>query len=253
MRAAIVLGLVTILTGCRLLPGDGTPVSFDGEWRLESGTNQGQAIPIVAGSHITLKIDGTQVGGSSACNIYGGTIKLDGSKVTISALSMTEMACQENLMAAEAAYLAALPRVTSADRTRDALLMSGPEVELHFVLVPPVADANLVGTSWLLESLISSEVTSSTVKQATLRLADNGKLTISTGCRDLTGSYTVTGTRIQITLDPYDLYACTGALGEQDRHVLAVVGTAADFSISGDTLTLTSGNKGLSYRAQAAD
>ncbi len=248
MRATILIMLLTLASGCRLVPGGGTPLAVDGEWQLQSGTNQGQPIPIVPGSRVTLKIDGDQVGGSSGCNIYGGTITLDGSKVTISALSMTEMACEEPRMASEAAYLAALPRVTSVERSGDTLVLSGPEVELRYALVPPVPDAALVGTRWMLESLISADVASSTVKEAPLRFGDDGKVSVSTGCRDLTGSYTVSGARVEMTLDPYDLYACGGALGDQDSHVLAVIGTSFDFAIDGDALTLTAGEHGLAYR-----
>lgn len=143
MRALI---LALLLPGCSLLPGAGS-VAMDGQWRLQAGTNQGRAVPIVAGSQITLKIDGDQVGGSSACNIYGGTIRIHGTSIVISALSMTEMACQESLMASEAAYLAALPRATTAARNGNILVLAGPQVELRFVLVPPVADADLVGTA----------------------------------------------------------------------------------------------------------
>jgi heat shock protein HslJ len=252
MRATILIFLVTVLSGCRLLPG-GTEVPIDGEWQLQSGTSQGQVVPIVTGSHITLKIEGGQVGGSSACNIYGGTIKANGSEVTISAQSMTEMACQENLMASEAAYLAALPRVTAVERTGSTLVLTGPDVELRFVVIPPVADANLVGTRWVLESLISGDVVSSTVAGATLQLGDDGTIAASTGCRDLTGSFTTSGARVQVTLDPYDLYACTSPLGDQDTHVLGVLSQGFSFAIDGNRLTLTAGDKGLAYRVAAAE
>jgi heat shock protein HslJ len=132
--------LMLALTGCSIFSG-GATASLDGEWQLRDGTNQGQPIPIVAGSRITLKVDGTQVGGSAACNLYGGTLEVHGSSVVISALSMTEMACQEDLMASEAAFLAALPRTTTIARNGDNLVLTGPELELHFDLVAPVADA----------------------------------------------------------------------------------------------------------------
>jgi META domain len=71
----------------------------------------------------------------------GGTIEIDGSRVTISALSRTEMACEDNLMASEAAYLAALAVVEAAERTDDGLALAGSDVELRFTLVPPVPDS----------------------------------------------------------------------------------------------------------------
>jgi heat shock protein HslJ len=246
LRATI---LVLVLSGCSLLSG-GASASLDGEWLLQAGTNQGAAIPIVAGSKITLKIDGQQAGGSAACNLYGGTIKVSGSSISISALSMTEMACQENLMASEAAYLAALPRVTTVARSGSSLVLSGPQVELRFALVPPAANANFVGTTWILDSLISGDAVSSTVgERVALLLSGDGRLSASTGCRDVTGSYTVSDGQVQVTLDPYDAIGCAEEVGAQDAHILSVLGSAFSIDIDGDRLTLMAGNQGIGYRA----
>ena len=83
-----VLILALLLSGCSLLT-QGVATSIDGEWQLQAGTNQGQAVPIVAGSRITLKVDGTNAGGSAACNTYGGTIQVTGSSVA----STTRLTC----------------------------------------------------------------------------------------------------------------------------------------------------------------
>jgi heat shock protein HslJ len=248
--AAAALGL--LLAGCSLLPG-AVGAALDGEWQLQNGTNQGAAIPIPPGSRITLVIDGVDVGGISACNHYGGTIAIDGTTIAISALSMTEMACiDDGVMAAEAAYLAALPRVTSAARTGNSLVLRGPQVELRFALVVPVPDAALLGTTWVLDSLISGEAVSSTSGDlATLKLTADGTLAASTGCREVTGQFTVSGTQVQVTLDPYDLFGCADPVGAQDAHVLGVLGAADGFSvaINGNSMTLSAGDRGLGYRA----
>ncbi|MGZ6299486.1 MAG: META domain-containing protein [Candidatus Limnocylindria bacterium] len=244
--------LALLLSGCSLLSGVGSS-SLDGDWQLQAETNQGQPVPIVAGSRITMKIAGGKVSGSAACNAYGGTIKVAGSAVTITALSMTEMACQENLMASEAAYLVALPRVTTVERSGSSMVLTGPEVELSFVVIPPVADANLMGTSWLLESLINGQVASSTVATATLELSADGALVASTGCRDLTGRYTISGSVVKVTLDPYDTIGCANPIGDQDAGVLRVISTQFTFSIEGQSLTLANGDRGLGYRSAATE
>jgi heat shock protein HslJ len=167
---------------------------------------------------------------------------------------MTEMACQDDLMAAEAAYLAALPSVTTASRAGDSLVLSGPQVELHFARVQPVPNADLAGPLWTLDSLISGEVVASVIGDApTLQLKANGTLAASTGCRDLTGHYTVSGNQVKVTLDPYDAIACANPLGAQDSHVLKVIGALDGFSVTiqGNSMTLTAGNLGLGYRVVA--
>ena len=50
MRALI---LIFLLTGCSLLT-NGASASLDGDWRLQAATNQGQPVPLVAGSPINL-------------------------------------------------------------------------------------------------------------------------------------------------------------------------------------------------------
>ena len=246
--------LVLLITGCSGLHGaEGTLLS--GEWRLQAGTNQGAAIPIVSGHPITLKIDGTQVGGSAACNSYGGKVEVDGTTAKITALMQTEMACQgDDVMASEAAYLAALPRVTSAARDGDGLVLRGPQMELRFTSVPPVPDADLIGPVWTLDSLVSGEVASSVIDAPTLRLGADGTLAASTGCRDLTGRYTIAGNTVQVTFDPYDMIGCADPLGSQDTHVLRVLGAADGFivRIQGSSMTLAAGELGLSYRVVAA-
>lgn len=119
-----------VAAGCALAPG--RSAALDGTWHLTTGAHHGEPVPIVAPGSVTLTIDGPEIGGRAACNIYGGAIDIDNGRITISALSMTEMACEEELMASEAAYLAALGAVGTAERTGDGLVLAGPDVELRF-------------------------------------------------------------------------------------------------------------------------
>lgn len=247
----MVVGAAILLSGCSLLPG-GAGAALDGEWQLQAGTNQGQPIPIVNQGKITLSINGARVGGNAACNQYGGKLLADGAVITITELIQTEMACLDNrLMASEAAYLAALPRVTSAAHNGNTLVLSGPQVELRYAFVPAVSAADLVGTVWVLDSLISGDAVSSTVgNEATLTLGADGTLSGSTGCRTFSGRYTISGNQVQVTLDPYDTIGCPNGLGDQDAHVLAVIAKEFGVAVVGNSLTLTAGSKGLGYRAR---
>ena len=247
MRA---LALILILSACSVVSG-GAPAALNGEWRLTAGTNQGQPIPIVAGSKVTLTIDGTQVGGTAACNSFGGKVEIRGSSITLSELFQTEMAClDDRLMASEAAYMAALSLVTTAAGTGDTLVLTGPQVELRFAKAPPVANADLVGTVWVLDSLINGEAVSSTVGgQATLQLNADGTFAASTGCREIAGRYTITGKQVQMTIDPYDAIACANPVGDQDTQVLKVLSGGFSATVDGTSLTLSAGDRGLGYRA----
>jgi len=227
----------------------GAPADLDGSWTLVRGTHDGAAITPVPGSVVTLSIDGTDVGGTAACNQYGGTIERDGTSISIGALSMTEMACAEPIMALESAYLAALPLVTAATRVGDALTLTGPGVELEYTLVPPEADAELVGTTWTLESLVSGDAVSSVMGDATLLLADDGTLSGSTGCRLFSAGYAVDGTTLVVDDLMVDMRACDETVAAQDDAVLAVLGADPTLSIDGSRLSLRADLAGLDYRA----
>jgi heat shock protein HslJ len=246
-HAAVIGLLLALLTSaCGLF---GTSVDLDGSWVLVEGSHDGQPIAPPAGSSVTLNIDGTEIGGTSACNHYGGTMERDGGSITIGALSMTEMACDEPIMALESAYLAALASVTAATRAGDTLTLTGPGTELAFEIVPPEADAELTGTAWVLESLVSGDAVSSVMGEATLTLADDGTLSGSTGCRSFSGDYEADGTTLVIGDLAVDLRACDETNAAQDEAVLAVLGSDPTFTIEGARLSLRDAESGLDYRA----
>ena len=62
---------------------------------------------LIPGTEITLTFEEGQVRGSSGCNTYGGSYEVDGDKITMSDLYMTEMACldPEGVMDQELEYL----------------------------------------------------------------------------------------------------------------------------------------------------
>jgi len=71
--------------------------------------------PAITGRPVTLKIEDGQAGGSSGCNSYGGEAALAGTKISITNLVSTEMACMDpaGIMDQEAAYLQTLSQVAS--------------------------------------------------------------------------------------------------------------------------------------------
>jgi heat shock protein HslJ len=259
MKRALPALILVFLVACRALPGTGGPdptasasggAALNGTWQLDSGTHGGATLPIIADNPITMTIDGSEIGGRAACNTYGGTIETDGRAVTISALSMTEMGCDQPVMAAEAAYIAALADVSGADRSDDELRLTGDSVDLTFGIVPPVADADLAGTTWVLDSLISGDTASSVGGDpATLEFDDDGTFTGGTGCRGFDASYAAEGAQVSVTdfanTDP----ACPEELIAQDEHVLAVLSDGFSVAIDGNRLTLTAGEMGLGYTA----
>jgi heat shock protein HslJ len=245
--------LAAVLAGCYAINGaSGAPAAGDanGSWILRAGTGPTGAIRIFDDHRITLVIDGDQAGGHAACNIYGGTVTINGAAMRLSAVSMTEMACAEDAaMNSEAAYMVALDAVTRWARDGDRLVLSGEDTQLTYQLEPPVADQSLVGTSWVLESLIEGEAASSVQGEAFLQFAADGSFTGMTGCRNVRGSYVRTGDAIEFS--DLDLTGdCPAELKGQDSAVIDVLQGGVSAEIDGKSLTLTgNAGQGLAFRA----
>lgn len=85
------------------------------QWELVSLDGNDQVGQKMAGHVITIQFEGTEVGGSSGCNSYGGTYTATaGGSISFSALVSTLMACEaEGVMEVEQSFFEAL---NAADR-----------------------------------------------------------------------------------------------------------------------------------------
>jgi heat shock protein HslJ len=84
-------------------------------WRLESFGDPAAPTTALAEATITLSFDSAEhgVSGNSGCNSYGGTYQVDGSKLKLSQIVGTLMACSSQpLMDQETQYQQALGKVS---------------------------------------------------------------------------------------------------------------------------------------------
>lgn len=247
------LALCVVLAGCGAdtpsPTGGGDP---QGSWVLIAGGTDAGEIPLVEDHPITLTIEGSTVGGTAACNGYGGRLEATGAGVEIRDLAWTAMACMpDEVMAAEAAYTQALPAVRAIRRDGEQLVLEGVGVELRYdpLQEPPTAD--LVGTIWTLDALISGDTASSPMGDpATLELRADGTFSGSTGCRPFDGEWIENGEQLLATTFAMGDVACPAELAAQDSHVVSVIGDGFVPSLEDGLLTLTDpGGVGLVYRS----
>lgn len=221
--------------------GVGAGDAVVGAWVLERGVGPAGRIEPPDGMRITLILDGPHPGGQ-ACNHYGVDVRRAGDAVTMTITSMTEMACAEPMMQAEAAYIAAIEAVERAERTGDRLVLRGADgTELVFSLLPAAPLEDLVGTRWRLESVVADGVASEPLDQPTLEFRDDGTLAGSSGCRDFVGS----GLRVngdQLVMSTFGgtdaSIQCPPNLVDQDSRVFEVFGDGFIAELEGDTLVL---------------
>ncbi len=249
-RIAFLAVLVLVASACL---GSDFADSVEGQWQMTSGTVDGEEIPLLDSHPITIDFEGDQVGGTAACNSYGGTFSLSGSRITISNLAMTEMACfPEETMRAEALFTGAITRVgtLSLDGT---LTLSGDGVELVFEALEPVPDAELTGVRWVLDGLIQGDAVSTPVAgaQGAIEISSDGSVTGDTGCRPFSGRYIISGAEVLINELAADGHECEPDVADQDGLFLSVIGDGFRVDIEGDRLTMWSrGDEGLTFRAE---
>lgn len=244
----------TILLGASVV-ACGDPDGVGGQiaetpWILTGGTADGSDIAPIPTAPVTLAFfsDGT-LGGSAACNSYGGDYAVDGSDISFPApFVQTEMACPgDGVMELERRFLDALNRVTAFTATERDLVLSGPDVELRFVREDEPQDVDLVGTEWILDTLVSGETVSTPSAPATLVFRADGSVTGSTGCNGFGGSYDpVTGfSELASTL-----MACEEPIMAQEQLVLSVLRPGVTAIVDGDRLTIVGpGGASLVYRS----
>lgn len=245
--SVLVVVIAIALAAC----GDGEEVldvasggNPDGDWVLVDGVASVDDYPI------TLSINGSEVSGRAACNSYGGAIQINGGSVSFGDLFQTEMGCEPEVMEAESAFMAALGAVDGFRFADGELILIGSAADLVFRPVPTVPTSELVGTKWLLETLIEGETATSVGGEpATLLLSSDGTLTASTGCRNLSGDWLENGGVIVVPTLSAD-GECPNDLAKQDSLVVTVIADEFRAEVEGIKLTLTSmGGDGLVYRA----
>ena len=217
------------------------PDDLEGVWGMQSGTFEGEEIAIPAQARGTIEFDGQRVGGTAFCNGFGGTYRRDGDQLVLEDLASTLIGCMDDVATAEAAFHGVL-NAPGLSFTVDAeeLVLTSDAGELRFTRVPPVPEAELVGTRWVLETVGQGGTASSTVGDpAVLELNEDGTATFSTGCQTMTGTWSSHGDEVLLAGYEYDPTACPPEVVTQDSLVTQTLSDGFQATIEGDQLTVT--------------
>ena len=181
-----------------------------------------------------------KVSGSSGCNQYSSTYTVSGSTIKISTpMASTLMACSQEIMNQESAYLKALGEAKTFSISGAQLTLTG--ADNANLLVYKTQSQDLAGTSWEVigynngKQAVTSVLLGSTI---TLDFAADGSLSGNSGCNTYKGSYTVTGDQITIGPLASTRMACSQELMDQESQYLAALGSAATYQIKDTGLEL---------------
>jgi heat shock protein HslJ len=226
-----------ILAACASASQGGEGDLTASAWNLSLLMDQ----PLVPGSSITAQFttDG-KVGGSAGCNQYSGMYKTSGNNIQISSpLASTMMACAQELMDQESAYLKALGDVQSFKIVGDTLTLS--DANQKSVLVYKAQSQELAGTAWEVIGYNNGKQAVTSVLATTTLTAEFGKdgsLSGNSGCNTYKGTYTVTGDQIKIGPLATTRMACSQEIMDQEAQYLAALQTAATYRVEGTGLEL---------------
>ncbi len=243
-RFALAVG-VAILVGSVLAAcgGDsGSPPDLAGtNWQLVS---LGDTPTIAEATPKLAFAAGGAFSGTTGCNDIDGTWEVDDDDddLDLTVGRTTLMACSDEIMAQETAFVKALNDTESA-RIKDQKLELRDDDDKVIATFDPLKAAELVGPTWTVNGFnngANGVVSPSGETPMTAIFTADGQVSGSSGCNQYHASYTVDGNKISIGQIASTMMACDDAIMTQEQQFQTALGQAATFEIGISGLTLHS-------------
>jgi heat shock protein HslJ len=225
----------------------------DHEFLSVSVTDGGAARPLAAGTRIRLNFSGSNLGASAGCNAIGGTYRMDGGRLVFEGGSMTEMACDPERDKQDQWLITLLASKPTLRLVGNELTLESGSIVVKLLdrtVVEP--DANLVGPTWTLTSIIQGDAVSSIPdgKGATLKFSADSRFELFAGCNRGGGSWKLVGGGIEVSDVVTTKMACDGPAATIESAVMEVLRAGSlSAEIRGNSLTLQADANGLQLTA----
>jgi heat shock protein HslJ len=217
-----------------------------------SVTENGPDRPPVDDGSISLHFTTGRISARAGCNTLNTDGRIDGHRLILGPATMTQMACEQRLMAQDAWLSRFLSERPTWSLSGDELVLSGPTARVR-LLDRRIADPDrpLAGTRWVVSGVIGNQaVAYFPGVEAFLQLDPAGGFHGSTGCAPVAGSAAVHGDQITFAVTGDPPPACTGPAATVASAVLGVVSGEVSYRIEARKLTLTdAGGAGLELQA----
>jgi len=207
---------------------------------------------VVSGSEPEIAFtDDGQINGTAGCNRFFGSYAQAGSKLTFTGVGMTKMACNgDGIMLQENTFAGILSGAAAASVDGAGKLTIMGEKGVGFVAVPaasaetPPADpALLQGAAWIVEDINRGGVIDNS--RLTLIFGADGRVSGSTGCNGLSGTYSVSGKKLTLSPLAMTRRACLApALSMQEAKYTGALNGELTWSITGDGALELTGDGG---------
>lgn len=176
-----------------------------------------------------------QLGGSSGCNAYGGSYEATGSKLQVTDLYSTAMACAPPGMEVEKAFTESLKAASEWAIDGKELRLGSDQGELRFRAASPVG-------SWRATSILHGNAVKTPLagSEISADFSAGGGISGSAGCNEYDARYRTASSSIKIELLAVTEVECVSPEGvmEQEAAYLDALPRATDFRIENGGLAL---------------
>ena len=240
------------IVGCSPEPSGVPPAGLaDTSWTVTT-INGGRVIQD-APPTITFATD-KRVGGSTGCNQYSALFSTDGNRITIGALTATEIGCEGARSAQEQVFLKGLDGAKTWQLTETGgLQIDGPvtlvaDPGLAASASPHATGTGLAGTAWDLVELGNTADFAHILP--TIEFGADGSVVGFAGCNTFAGSYTTNGSAL--TLGPLDTtkIGCVRPASAIESDYLAALSAVTSWEIGADGRLTLGGAVPLRFAAR---
>jgi heat shock protein HslJ len=232
----LTLGLLT--AACSATGGTGGTLDGTG-WQLKTYDVSGTATNVPAGVVIDARFADGKVVGFAGCNTYTAPATIADAKLTVGPAATTMKACEPDVTAVEAAYLANLALSATFTATADALTIYGADGKQ--LLTYAAAAANPLLGEWIVTGYNNGkEAVTSPIDgtELTATFTPDGQVGGNAGCNTFTGGYKLDGTSLTAGPLASTMMACEQDVMDQETAFLAALQTPTTVEPSGNTVTL---------------
>jgi heat shock protein HslJ len=245
-RAVAVAALVLVAAACGddAAPAVSPAVELAGRTFLSTGAS---TFDIVDGTTIRVTFEADRIGVDGGCNSIGGPYSITDGVLETDELASTMMACDDALMDQDqrlTTLLTSRPTIVVDEGT--VTIGDGPDQ----LVLEEQQPAELEGTVWSITGVISGDAVSSVPDGATIVFVD-GEVRFDSGCNTGFGTAEISGDVIDVGPVASTKMGCPDDLAALEAAITSVLQGAVSAQIDGTSLTLTSGDVGLTLAASA--
>jgi heat shock protein HslJ len=237
---AAVLALVALVAACSGAAPDANGGQLEGsDWVLRSYDLGGTLTIVPDTQYVDAEFTSNRINGFSGCNTYHARYRAGGRTLFISKASATLMACPEESMALEQAYLGLLDASRFYGIRRNTLTiyssLGSP------ILVFDAAPRNPLRGEWRVDSFATDANTVSAVLPETVIDVVFGIASVGgfAGCNSFSGTYGTNGNIVRVSPLATTRLACDQAVMDQEAAFLKALQGAALIDVRADAVNLT--------------